>query len=100
VTLNFRIPAKKVVTYAGPEFLGCCGSARPVISCFKRPGWLVGKSSAAEVRVWQVSTAKQWDRLKPKPQQSPTQLITAGSTNSSTQASDQCRALVRAYSGH
>ena len=55
MTLNFRIPAKKVVTYAGPEFLGCFGSARPVISCFKRPGWLVGNNSAADVRVWFVA---------------------------------------------
>ena len=53
--LNFRIPKNKVVTYAGPEFLGCFGSARPVISCFKRPGWLVGKNSAANVRVWFVA---------------------------------------------
>ena len=55
MTLNFRIPQNKVVTYAGPEFLGCFGSARPVISCFKRPGWLVGKNSAANVRVWFVA---------------------------------------------
>ena len=53
--LNFRIPKNKVVTYVGPEFLGCFGSDRPVISCFKRPGWLVGKNSAANVRVWFVA---------------------------------------------
>ena len=59
MTLNFRVPKNKVVTYAGPEFYGCYGSARPLISCFKRPGWLIGHGSGkyrnADVRVWFVA---------------------------------------------
>ena len=53
--LNFRIPKNKVVGYAGPEYAGCFGSVRPVISCFKCPGWLVGNRTAADVRVWFVA---------------------------------------------
>ena len=53
--LNFRIPKNQVVGYAGPEYVGCFGSARPVISCFKCPGWLVGDRTAADVRVWFVA---------------------------------------------
>jgi hypothetical protein len=53
--LNFRIAKNKIVTYAGPEYAGCFGSARPVISCFKRPGWLVGNRTATDIRVWFVA---------------------------------------------
>ena len=55
--MNFRIPKNKTIAYAGPEYPGCFGSCRPVIACFKRPGWLIGstKHRNADVRVWFVA---------------------------------------------
>lgn len=56
-TMNFRLKMGGWRTYAGPEFLNCFGSARPVIHCFTTRPFVLNKKGEADVRVWLVGTS-------------------------------------------
>jgi hypothetical protein len=51
--MNFRLKKGFTRTYAGPEFLNCFGSARPIIHCFKTRPFVVNKTGK-DVRIWFV----------------------------------------------
>jgi hypothetical protein len=57
-TMNFRLKNRGWRTYAGPEFLNCFGSARPIIHCFTvLPSTLGRKGDKKDARVWFVGTS-------------------------------------------
>tara|TARA_R110000737_G_scaffold152154_1_gene181404 strand:- start:33 stop:509 length:477 start_codon:yes stop_codon:yes gene_type:complete len=57
-TMNFRLKNRGWRTYAGPEYLNCYGSARPIIHCFKVLPTTLGKESdKKDQRVWFVGTS-------------------------------------------
>ena len=53
-TMNFRLKNRGWRTYAGPEYLNCFGSVRPVIHCFTVFPSTLGKKGDKDVRVWFV----------------------------------------------
>ena len=56
-TMNFRLKNRGWRTYAGPEYLNCLGSVRPVIHCFTVFPSTLGKKGDRDVRVWFVGTS-------------------------------------------
>ena len=54
--MNFRLKNGAWKTYAGPEYLNCFGSARPVIHCFKTRAFVLNKTGK-DVRIWFVGTS-------------------------------------------
>lgn len=56
--MNFRLKKGAWKTYAGPEFLNCFGSLRPVIHCFKTRPFIFNKGHGEnDVRVWFVGNS-------------------------------------------
>jgi len=55
--MNFRLKNREWRTYAGPEYLNCFGSVRPVIHCFMVFPSTLGKKGHNDVRVWFVGTS-------------------------------------------
>ena len=51
--MNFRLKKGFTRTYAGPEYLNCFGSARPIIHCFKTRAFVLNKTGK-DVRIWFV----------------------------------------------
>jgi hypothetical protein len=54
--MNFRLKKGFTLTYAGPEYLNCFGSARPIIHCFKTRAFVLNKTGK-DVRIWFVGTS-------------------------------------------
>jgi hypothetical protein len=54
--MNFRLKKGFTRTYAGPEYLNCFGSARPIIHCFKTRAFVLNKTGK-DVRIWFVGTS-------------------------------------------
>jgi len=57
ITMNFRLKNRGWRTYAGPEYLNCFGSVRPVIHCFTVFPSTLGKKGDRDVRVWFVGNS-------------------------------------------
>ena len=56
--MNFRLKNGAWRTYAGPEFLNCFGSIRPVIHCFTTRPFVLNKGHGdKDVRVWFVGNS-------------------------------------------
>ena len=56
--MNFRLKNGAWRTYAGPEYLNCYGSVRPVIHCFTtRPFVLKKGHGKKDIRVWLVGNS-------------------------------------------
>ena len=55
--MNFRLKNRGWRTYAGPEYLNCFGSVRPVIHCFTVFPSTLGKKGDKDVRVWFVGNS-------------------------------------------
>ena len=55
--MNFRLKNRGWRTYAGPEYLNCFGSVRPVIHCFTTRPFILNKKGDKDVRVWFVGNS-------------------------------------------
>jgi hypothetical protein len=55
--MNFRLKNRGWRTYAGPEFLNCFGSARPIVHCFTVFPSTLGKKGDKDVRIWLVGNS-------------------------------------------
>ena len=56
--MNFRLKNGAWRTYAGPEFLNCFGSIRPLIHCFTTRPFVLNKGHGnKDVRIWLVGNS-------------------------------------------
>ena len=56
--LNFRLKNGAWRTYAGPEYLNCFGSVRPVIHCFTTRPFVLNKGHGnKDMRIWFVGNS-------------------------------------------
>tara|TARA_Y100000310_G_scaffold55680_1_gene51060 strand:- start:2777 stop:3253 length:477 start_codon:yes stop_codon:yes gene_type:complete len=53
--MSFRLKNRGWRTYAGPEYLNCVGSMRPIIHCFTVRRRTLGKKGDQDARVWFVA---------------------------------------------